>query len=241
MNLKNIKEKFFGRVNKQNVKLFLQKQGLYVLIFLCIVAAGITAIVAWPREDNDKISQDTGQGAIVLQSPKVSDKMTFNIPSPLPSPTIIPSPSPSPTATAKPVSNGSGRMTLTKPVSGQIINKFSGNNLVFYPSLNMWATHNGVDIKADKGTAVTAALSGTVSDVHTDEANGGVVIITHSGQNKTLYAGLFNMTVKAGDKVNAGQKIGEIGEMPKELDLSYHLHFEYIANGAWMDPEKYFK
>jgi murein DD-endopeptidase MepM/ murein hydrolase activator NlpD len=241
MNLKNIKEKLAGKINKQNIKMFLQKQGLYVLIFLCIVAAGITAIIAWPKEDNQQISQETDQGAIVFQSPSLTDYAAFNTPWPTVADTPTPSPSPAPTGTTQPVSNGSGKMTLTKPVSGQIVNKFSGNSLVFYPSLNMWATHNGVDIKADKGTTVAAALSGTVSDVHTDESNGGIVVLSHSGQNKTIYAGLTNITVKAGDKVNAGQKIGEIGEMPKELDLSYHLHFEYVVNGAWMDPEKYFK
>lgn len=241
MNFKNMKEKFISRINKQNIKLFLQKQGLYVLIFLCIVAAGITAIIAWPREDNEQLSQETNQGVIVLQSPSISDSMAFNPPSPTvsvaPTPTLAPTPSP----TTKPVSNGSGKMTLTKPVTGQIVNKFSGNSLVYYPSLNAWMTHNGVDIKADKGTPVVAALSGTVSDVHTDESNGGVIVLSHSGQNKTIYAGLANIAVKAGDKVNAGQKLGEIGEMPKELDVSYHLHFEYVVDGAWMDPEKYFK
>lgn len=240
MNLKNIKEKLSKKINRQNIKLFIQKQGLYVLIFLCIIAAGVTAIIAWPRDNDQQLSQQTDQGAIVFQSPVI--KATFTpIPTVTLPPAPSPSPSPSPSATTKPVSNGSGKVTLAKPVSGQIINKFSGNNLVFFPSLNIWATHNGVDIKADKGTAVNAALAGTVSDVHTDEANGGVVVLTHSDTTKSVYAGLTNMTVKVGDKVNAGQKLGEIGEMPKELDLSYHLHFEFIVNGAWMDPEKYFK
>lgn len=238
MNFKSIREEFKKKVNKQNIKLFLQKQGAYVLVFLCIVAAGITAIVAWPRENDNEISQETDKGAIVMHSPIIS-------PTPLvtTTPTVKPSPSPSPSVsqTPKPTSNGSGRITLTKPVSGQTINKFSGNKLVFFPSLNMWATHNGVDIKAGKGSQVVAALAGTVSDVHTDESNGGVVVITHGESSRTVYAGLVNMTVKAEDKVNAGQKIGEIGDMPKELDLGYHLHFEYAVSGACLDPEKYFK
>ncbi len=238
MNLKNIAEKIKGKVNKQSLKLFFQKQGLYVLIFLCIVAAGITAIIAWPRDDESQISQETDKGAVVLQSPVITRTPTA---APTKTPTAPPAVSPTPTPSAKPANNGSGRIALIRPISGQIVNKFSGDKLVFFPSLSMWATHNGVDIKAGKGAAVVAALSGTVSDVHSDESNGGVVVISHSGSSSTVYAGLSNMTVKAGDKVNAGQKIGEIGDLPKELDLGYHLHFEYIVNGAWMDPEKYFK
>jgi murein DD-endopeptidase MepM/ murein hydrolase activator NlpD len=130
---------------------------------------------------------------------------------------------------------------LTKPIKGQIINKFSGDNHVSFPALNMWMTHNGVDIKAEKGASVGAALGGTVIEVSTDEANGGMVVISHTGNAVTVYAGLDNIIVKKDDKVNAGQKIGEIGEMPKELDLSYHLHFEYKVGDAWTDPEKYFK
>jgi len=238
MNFKNIVEKVKKKVNRQNMKLFFQKQGLYVLIFLCIVAAGITAIIAWPRDDENQISQETDKGAIVLQSPIITPT---RLPSPTPLSSASPSPSPTASPSAKPANNGSGKVVLTKPVSGQTINKFSDGKLVFFPSLNMWMTHNGVDIKAGKGAAVVAGLSGTVSDVHSDESNGGVVVIAHSGSSSTVYAGLVNMTVKVGDKVNAGQKIGEIGDMPRELDLGYHLHFEYIVNGTFMDPEKYFK
>lgn len=240
MKFKNIREKLFKKINKQNIKLFIQKQGLYVLIFLCIVAAGITAIIAWPHENNQQLSQQSDQGAIVFQSPVITATAT-PIPTITFSPTPSPSPSPTLSPTTKPVNNGSGKVTLAKPVKGDIINKFSGNNPVFFKSLNMWGTHNGVDIKADKGTAVNAALSGTVSEVYTDEANGGVVVLTHSDTTKSLYAGLANIAVKVGDKVDAGQKLGEIGEMPKELDLSYHVHFEFMVNGTWMDPEKYFK
>jgi murein DD-endopeptidase MepM/ murein hydrolase activator NlpD len=239
MNFKNIKDKISSKINKQSVKTFFQKQGLYVLIFLCVVAAGITALVAWPRTD-DSVPQDSGTDVSLIDVPSLEEEMAAASKTPAPSMTPVPSPSPTAKPSAQDNSNGSGSISLKKPVDGKIINSFSGDELVFFASLNIWATHNGVDIQAEKDAPVVAALSGTVEDVYADESNGGVIIISHSDKVSTVYAGLGELSVNKGDKVNAGQQIGKIGEIPKEIDLSYHLHFEYMVNGVYKDPAKYF-
>ncbi len=246
MNMKNIKDKINKKINKQSVKGFFQKQGLYVLIFLCVAAAGITAIIAWPRDDVLKQTEKESDADVaVIEAPTLEEEMSATTSTPLVSPSTTPKPSPTKQAqddTSKPVTaqNGSGSIALKKPVEGQIIQGFSGEEPVYFASLNMWQTHNGVDIKAELGTAVIAALSGTVEEAYTNEADGGIITISHSDNSKTVYAGLGEMLVKKDDKISVGQAIGKIGEMPKELDLSYHLHFEYIVNGKWQDPEKYF-
>jgi murein DD-endopeptidase MepM/ murein hydrolase activator NlpD len=155
------------------------------------------------------------------------------------SPTVQPSPTPESTKPAT-ANGGSGHVTLKKPVLGQILNGFSGDELVFFASMNMWATHNGIDIQADQGTEVVAALSGTVTQIYTSESEGGVIIISHSDTSQTVYAGLDEIAVEAGEKVNAGQKIGTVGELPKEMDLSYHLHFEYMVDGDYKNPANFF-
>lgn len=243
MNIKNIKDKITKQINKQSVKRFFQKQGLYVLIFLCVAAAGITAIVAWPRDDldNNQLS-DSGTDVAAIEAPTLDEELAANqttVPSATPVETVTPTEQADTDTVA--VHNGSGSISLCKPVDGQIINGFSGDELVYYASLNIWATHNGVDIKAERGTPVVAALAGTVSEAYSNESDGGMIVITHSDSSKTVYAGLEEIIIKADDKVNAGQHIANIGEMPRELDLSYHLHFEYIVNGEWKDPTKYFK
>lgn len=248
MNMKTIKDKITKRINKQNVKGFFQKQGLYVLIFLCVAAAGITAIVAWPRDGSDsKQIGDAGTDAAVIEAPTLEEELAAatHAPTATPSKTATPTPTATKTVsddTAKPVaaSNGSGTISLKKPVEGKIITEFSGDDPVFFKSLDMWFTHNGVDIEADRGTTVIAALSGTIEEVNTNESDGGIIIISHSDKTQTVYAGLEEMLVQKADKVSVGQAIGKIGEMPKELDLSYHLHFEYIVDGIWKDPAKYF-
>ncbi len=243
MDMKNFKEKITKRINRQNVKTFLQKQGLYVLIFLCVAAAGITAIIAWPRDDGGQTQiGDNDQGVSINEGTSLDDELAMLTPKPSPSasPTIAPTATAAPTATKKPSNNGGGSIKLKKPADGKIINSFSGDELVFYASLNVWATHNGVDIQADKGASVIAAMSGTVSEAYTNEADGGVVIISHSDKSETIYSGLGELTVAEGDKVNAGDTIGKVGELPKELDLPSHLHFEYKVDGKWKDPAKFF-
>ncbi len=243
MNIKNIKEKIAKKINRQSIKTFVQKQGLYVLIFLCVAAAGITAILAWPKDNGGQTQiGDNDTGASVIDAPSLEDELAALTPRPslTPSPTPAPTPTEAPKETGKPASNGSSSIKLKKPVDGQIINAFSGDELVFFASLNVWATHNGIDIKADKGTPVMAAMAGTVSQAYTNEADGGVVIIAHSDKTETIYAGLGELLVAEGDKVNAGDEIGKIGEMPKELDLPSHLHFEFKVDGKWKDPAKYF-
>ncbi len=238
MNFKSIKDNLSKRVNKKSIKTFFQKQGLYVLIFLCVLAAGITALVAWPRAE-ENVPEDNGTDVSLIDVPSLEDELTAASPSP--SASVSPSPSPSSKPSASTGSNGSGSISLQKPVDGKIINGFSGNELVFFASMNLWATHNGVDIEADKDTPVVAALSGTVEEVFANEAEGGVVTISHSNKVVTVYQGLGEISVAEGDKINAGQQIGKIGEIPKELDLSYHLHFEYVVDGINKDPAKYFK
>ncbi|MDD5016511.1 MAG: M23 family metallopeptidase [Eubacteriales bacterium] len=245
MNIKNIKDKITKKINKQSIKGFFQKQGLYVLIFLCVVAAGITAIIAWPSPSTDEEQlSDSDTGAAVIEAPTLEEELAA---SETASATVTPTATDEPEEEAPTdnqetvaANNGSGQVTLKKPVDGQIINEFSGDALVYFASLNIWATHNGVDIQTENGAPVVAALSGTVTDVYTNAADGGVVVITHSSTAKTVYAGLGDIVVEEGDKVNTGDEIAAVGEMPKELDLSYHLHFEYIVDGIWKDPTKYF-
>lgn len=244
MNEKNIKDKITRKINRENVKAFLKKQGLYVLIFLCVAAAGITAIIAWPRDEGNKPQIGENDPASVIGDTSLEDELAMLTPKPSASPsaTALPTPSASPKATdkEKPNNSGGGSIKLRKPVNGKIINSFSGDELVFFPSLNTWATHNGTDLQADKGASVSAAMAGTVTEAYTNEADGGVVVIKHSDSIETVYAGLGDLLVSEGDKVNAGDVIGTVGELPKELDLPSHLHFEYKVNGVWKDPAKFF-
>jgi len=98
-----------------------------------------------------------------------------------------------------------------------------------------------VDIGAEAGAKVSAAADGTVYTVYNDETMGMTVVIRHDGGYITRYASLAEeVSVKAGDKVNAGQVIGQVGSTALlENAVGEHLHFSVTCNGELMDPEAF--
>jgi murein DD-endopeptidase MepM/ murein hydrolase activator NlpD len=95
--------------------------------------------------------------------------------------------------------------------------------------------HTGVDFRANTGTAVKAALDGTVSVVSTNWLYGQHIILSHSNGYKTLYAHLSAFSVKKGDRVLQGKKIGEVGSTG--YSTGPHLHFGmYDKSGKLVNP-----
>ncbi|MDR0323862.1 MAG: M23 family metallopeptidase [Treponema sp.] len=83
--------------------------------------------------------------------------------------------------------------------------------------------HTGIDLRADTGTTVMAALDGLVSVVSENRIYGKYIIMTHDNGYKTLYAHLNSFSVKQGDRVARGRKIGESGNTG--YSTGPHLHF----------------
>lgn len=104
--------------------------------------------------------------------------------------------------------------------------------------------HRGIDLPRPEGTPVFAAGDGRVE--HASEAweqgfsgYGSHVVIAHSGGARTLYAHLSSVTVRPGEAVYAGDRIGSVGrtaftheDHAAMLATGAHLHFE-------VSPAKY--
>lgn len=127
---------------------------------------------------------------------------------------------------------------VIKPVSGDIINQYSDGELVKSKTLNVWKTHDGIDIAADAGTVVKSITSGTVSDVVTDPLMGVTVIIDHGSGYEGYYCNLSDeLQIKEGDTVSAGTVIGTVGTTAEaEIAEEDHLHLGLKKNGSWTDP-----
>jgi murein DD-endopeptidase MepM/ murein hydrolase activator NlpD len=94
--------------------------------------------------------------------------------------------------------------------------------------------HTGLDLKADTGTLVKAAMDGTVSVIGNSRVYGQHIILSHDNGYKTLYAHLSAFSVKQGDRVTQGKKIGEVGSTG--YSTGPHLHFGVFKNGKWVNP-----
>ena len=127
------------------------------------------------------------------------------------------------------------------PVNGKIFAAFSGDELVYNKTMDDWRTHNGIDIRANRDTAVKAASDGTVTNVYADGMLGNVVEID-SGDYIVRYCGLgSNLLCEKGKTVKQGDTIGVVGEIPLETSEDSHLHLEVIKNGVSVNPDELLK
>lgn len=129
------------------------------------------------------------------------------------------------------------------PVSGEIVKEFANNKLVYSSTLDVWATHNGVDIKADKTTVVKASADGKVVSIKNDPRYGLTVIVEHVNGYKTVYANLLSTEfVVEGEEIKQGQSLGTVGNTASfEVSDEPHLHFELLKENEQQDPELYLK
>lgn len=123
-----------------------------------------------------------------------------------------------------------------KPVTGLVTKEFSGETLVFSNTLGDWRVHNGTDIKCELGSLVVSAAPGTILSVCDDDRYGKVVIVRHEDGSMLYYCGLAETTVKDGDNVQSGQKLGTIGVVPSECEDEPHLHLMAMCDGEFVEP-----
>ncbi len=102
------------------------------------------------------------------------------------------------------------------------------------PILDIWETHDGIDIAAQEGTEVKAATDGTISEVRTSETLGNVVTIENKSGYRIVYAHLKEALVAVGDIVSAGQVVALSGNTG--LSTGPHLHCSVYYRNALIDP-----
>ena len=124
------------------------------------------------------------------------------------------------------------------PVSGEVLNSFSTDELVFNSTTEDWRIHTGIDIAAPSGTHVAAVGDGVVEDVYQDEMMGWTVVVNHGDGLRSVSRGLMeDIPVSIGDTVRAGETIGGVGNTASlESEMPSHLHLEMIGDGAQIDP-----
>jgi murein DD-endopeptidase MepM/ murein hydrolase activator NlpD len=94
--------------------------------------------------------------------------------------------------------------------------------------------HAAVDLAAPTGTLVKAASDGKVSAIGFNSTYGNFIILSHGNSYQTMYAHLNVVSVKQGDQVKQGVKIGEVGSTG--YSTGPHLHFAVYKNGRAVNP-----
>ena len=103
---------------------------------------------------------------------------------------------------------------------------------------NTYMQNVGVLYQADQKFDVYAILDGTVTEVGKNDLLGNYLKISHDNNIVSLYQILDKITVKKGDTIKQGTKIGESTKNNiKEGNL---MLFELTINNKNVNPEKYY-
>ncbi|MBB4659024.1 peptidoglycan DD-metalloendopeptidase family protein [Parvularcula dongshanensis] len=97
--------------------------------------------------------------------------------------------------------------------------------------------HQGMDLRAPRGTPVAAAGGGRVIFRGEKRGYGNIVILDHGGDLLTYYAHLDGFAVGSGERVAPGQTLGFVGRTGNATGA--HLHFETRRSGKPVDPRGY--
>ena len=108
-----------------------------------------------------------------------------------------------------------------------------------HPVTLKWHHHDGDDYSANTGTSVFVTADGKVEKSQYSANSGNYILVNHGYGYKTYYGHLSKRMVKKGDKVERGDKIGEIGNTGRSTTAE-HLHYEVQFNKQAKNPKDYF-
>ena len=125
----------------------------------------------------------------------------------------------------------SNKGVLPWPVNGPVVGAFGRRFHPVHKNLELPA-NEGIDIAVDDGEVVKAVFDGTVIDIFIMPSYGQCVMLQHGNAYFTFYCRLDNISVKKGDKVKTGQKLGTVGVVN---DLR-QMHFELWKDKTPQNP-----
>ncbi len=99
--------------------------------------------------------------------------------------------------------------------------------------------NTGMNIAAEKGTAVCSAASGKVVTAEYNHDKGNYVVIDHGNGCETVYYHLNELFCESGDEVQAGCKIGSVGSTGAATGPN--LGFAIIKDGTYVSPADLFE
>lgn len=107
------------------------------------------------------------------------------------------------------------------------------------PFLGRPAMHGGIDFRAPTGYPARTVNAGKVVAAGYNGGYGNCVDVDHGNGVVTRYGHLSKISVKVGERVVAGQKIGAVGSTGRSTGP--HLHYEIRINGETIDPMIYLR
>ena len=248
----------------QRVLQFAESKGFYMILGLCVVAIGVSTYVLFftapqpepmigeavaqePQKEEASVSGN--QPNVTVPEPEApARKEPPAVPQKEP-PVVVPE-EPAQTTVGTEPKKPSNSVQVSAPAtvkeniftfpvqSTEVQREYSGETLVFDPTMKDWRTHGGTDFSCDEGDTVMAVLDGAVMEIFEDAMKGHCIRIDHGARLESLYCGVIALdNLKVGMSVSAGQIIGRAGNsVLAESAQECHLHLEMTEEGATVDP-----
>jgi septal ring factor EnvC (AmiA/AmiB activator) len=123
-------------------------------------------------------------------------------------------------------------------VRGVVTSRFGTQPHESIPGITI--ENNGVDIATEDGASVLAIFNGEVTSVFSIPGAGKNVIVTH-GAYKSVYTNLTEVTVKKGQTVNAGEKLGTVITAANKTTAHLEIWKMSSSGPAPQNPELWIK
>jgi murein DD-endopeptidase MepM/ murein hydrolase activator NlpD len=107
-----------------------------------------------------------------------------------------------------------------------------------HPLLRRMEHHNGADFVSDTDPTIRASMAGTVVRAGSYGGYGQTVIVRNEFGVETLYAHMARVSVRSGQRVPVGAKLGVVGSTG--LSSGPHLHYEVRYGNVFLNPAKVF-
>ena len=248
----------------EQIKKFLRSRGFTLALLACLVAAaaaGVWAVrtvrdelkksyddLTAPQEEpapEPQLTLDPQEDDVWQQPVTDAAESAANVPKPASSASSSGAQSgsglvhePSALQGASSPASSSAAPASTQPVSGRVLNGYSGDELVYNKTLGDWRTHNGIDYACAKDAAVQSPTAGTVVLAGSDGSWGPTVAIKDSAGRVWRLCGVASPAVKEGETVSAGQTLGKVGSVSCECAEESHIHLEVKQDDSYLDPAK---
>jgi len=243
--------------NKKNkFKKLLEKDGFYLVLFVCVCLVALTAV--WVTKNSiDDIASENGfvnyeQGELI-DDDKVASNEDDEIHLIKKDDQAVPTSTESKEnlAAAKEklkqeneakkdtdTEIASTKIKAIMPVEGKLGRDYSDNKPTYSATLEQWELHKGIDIQAKQGTPVSAFMDGEVLEVIKDSVQGITVKLKHQDNIVSVYSNLsLDTKVQKGTVVKCKDIIGNVGNTSIiESKEGPHLHFEVLKDNKNVDP-----
>jgi murein DD-endopeptidase MepM/ murein hydrolase activator NlpD len=138
---------------------------------------------------------------------------------------------------ASALTDAAGKLPFARPTSAAP--QTSSYGVRFDPFTRRPAFHSGLDFAGPSNSPIYSTAPGVVSFTGVRSGYGNTIEIDHGRGFKTRYAHLQAISVRPGQKVAVGSRIGGMGSTGRSTGP--HLHYEVWVNGRAQNPSRFVK